>query len=234
MEKTEEPKIELFVKAGSNGECIGTCPLCQRIFMILWLKKVTFDVTTVDMTRKTKEMKCLAPGAQPPFLKFNGSVITDFMEIEDFLEETFCPPRYPNLRPKNQESFKAGADIFQRFSAYIKNTIPKKHEALETHLLKALLHLEEYLKTPLPSERGPNSRRRFLDGDELTLADCDLLPKLNIVFVVSQSVRNFAIPEVFPNVARYMSEAQKMVEFSRSSPANSELIATYSFQRATI
>uniref|UniRef100_UPI00358F7310 chloride intracellular channel protein 2-like isoform X1 n=2 Tax=Myxine glutinosa TaxID=7769 RepID=UPI00358F7310 len=234
MEKTDEPKIELFVKAGSNGECIGTCHLCQRIFMILWLKKVTFDVTTVDQTRKTMEMKRLAPGAQPPFLKFNGSVITDFMEIEDFLEQTFCPPRYPNLRPKNQESFNAGADIFQKFSAYIKNNIPGRHEVLETHLLKALLHLEDYLQRPLPTESGPNSRRRFLDGDELTLADCDLLPKLNIVLVVSQSARDFSIPDNFPNVARYMSEAKKMVEFSRSSPADSELIASYSFQRLSM
>lgn len=44
--------------------------------------------------------------------------------------------------------------------------------------------------TPLPDEVDQNSaedegqsNRKFLDGDELTLADCNLLPKLHIVKV---------------------------------------------------
>lgn len=45
-----------------------------------------------------------------------------------------------------------------------------------------------YLETPLPYELDQNpdateSSRRYLDGDTLTLADCNLLPKLNIVKV---------------------------------------------------
>lgn len=63
--------------------------------------------------------------------------------------------------------------------------------ALERGLTKALKKLDDYLSTPLPEEidasthgdddRG--SRRKFLDGDELTLADCNLLPKLHVVKV---------------------------------------------------
>ncbi|CAL8373657.1 unnamed protein product [Boreogadus saida] len=44
------------VQAGSDGQCIGNCPFSQRLFMVLWLKGVTFDVTTVDMTRMTNKM----------------------------------------------------------------------------------------------------------------------------------------------------------------------------------
>lgn len=50
--------------------------------------------------------------------------------------------------------------------------------------------LDEYLNSPLPDEIDANSmeeekvsRRSFLDGNELTLADCNLLPKLHIVKV---------------------------------------------------
>lgn len=48
--------------------------------------------------------------------------------------------------------------------------------------------LDHYLRTPLPYEQDENpevsqSSRRFLDGDTLTLADCNLLPKLNVVKV---------------------------------------------------
>lgn len=38
-------------KAGSDGESIGNCPFSQRLFMILWLKGVVFNVTTVDLKR---------------------------------------------------------------------------------------------------------------------------------------------------------------------------------------
>lgn len=48
--------------------------------------------------------------------------------------------------------------------------------------------LNTYLETPLPHEldQDPDvseSSRRFLDGDALTLADCNLLPKLHVVKV---------------------------------------------------
>lgn len=63
---------------------------------------------------------------------------------------------------------------------------------LEKGLLKALKILDNYLISPLPEEVDETSaedegisRRKFLDGNELTLADCNLLPKLHIVQVGS-------------------------------------------------
>lgn len=62
---------------------------------------------------------------------------------------------------------------------------------LEKGLLKALMKLDDYLGCPLPEEIDENSAdevtsssRPFLDGQELTLADCNLLPKLHIVKVI--------------------------------------------------
>lgn len=62
--------------------------------------------------------------------------------------------------------------------------------ALERGLVKALKKLDDYLRTPLPEEIDANSteeekvsKRKFLDGDDLTLADCNLLPKLHVVKV---------------------------------------------------
>lgn len=60
----------------------------------------------------------------------------------------------------------------------------------EKNLLKALKKLDTYLNSPLPDEIDADSPedvavsgRKFLDGDELTLADCNLLPKLHIIKV---------------------------------------------------
>uniref|UniRef100_F7FS55 CLIC N-terminal domain-containing protein n=1 Tax=Monodelphis domestica TaxID=13616 RepID=F7FS55_MONDO len=119
---SKDPEIELFVKAGSDGESIGNCPFSQRLFMILWLKGVVFNVTTVDLKRKPADLHNLAPGTHPPFLTFNGDVKTDVNKIEEFLEETLTPQKYPKLAAKHRESNTAGIDIFSKFSAYIKNT----------------------------------------------------------------------------------------------------------------
>lgn len=110
------------VQAGSDGESIGNCPFSQRLFMILWLKGVVFNVTTVDLKRlgfekcylptqkhtygflltylfhcvlcrKPADLHNLAPGTHPPFLTFNEEVKTDINKIEEFLEEMLCPPR---------------------------------------------------------------------------------------------------------------------------------------------
>ncbi|XP_073761137.1 chloride intracellular channel protein 5 isoform X3 [Callorhinus ursinus] len=117
-----DPEISLFVKAGIDGESIGNCPFSQRLFMILWLKGVVFNVTTVDLKRKPADLHNLAPGTHPPFLTFNGDVKTDVNKIEEFLEETLAPEKYPKLAAKHRESNMAGIDIFSKFSAYIKNT----------------------------------------------------------------------------------------------------------------
>lgn len=56
--------------------------------------------------------------------------------------------------------------------------------ALENSLDKALAKLDNYLMRPLPDEaQTTESGRKYLDGDELTLADCNLLPKLHVVKV---------------------------------------------------
>ncbi|KAG7246414.1 hypothetical protein CRUP_035124, partial [Coryphaenoides rupestris] len=97
--------------------------------MALWLKGVTFDVTTVDMTRKPDILKDLAPGAQPPFLVYGREVKTDTNKIEEFLEDNLCPPMYPRLAARNPESNTAGIDVFSKFSAFIKNSNPQLNDS---------------------------------------------------------------------------------------------------------
>ncbi|XP_006632969.1 chloride intracellular channel protein 2 [Lepisosteus oculatus] len=229
---SKEPNIELFIKAGLDGENVGNCPFCQRLFMVLWLKGVKFTVTTVDMKKKPEELKDLAPGTNPPFLLFNGELKTDFLKIEEFLEQTLAPPRYPRLSPLNKESFDVGSDIFAKFSAFIKNSPANKN--LEKALLKEFKRLDDYLNTPLPEEIDPNStedllvsNRKFLDGDQLTLADCNLLPKLHIIKIAAKKYCDFDIPSQFTGVWRYLKNASEREEFSHTCPADEEVERAY-------
>ena len=128
--------------------------------------------------------------------------------------------RYPKLAALNPESNTAGLDIFAKFSAYIKNSNPALKDNLEKGLLKVLKVLDNYLTSPLPEEVDETSaedegisQRKFLDGNELTLADCNLLPKLHIVQVVCKKYRGFSIPEVFCGTHRYLRNAYAREEF---------------------
>lgn len=64
------------------------------------------------------------------------------------------------------------------------------HAVHEKALLREFRRLDEYLNSPLPEEIDHNSaedvlvsNRKFLDGNRLTLADCNLLPKLHVIKV---------------------------------------------------
>ncbi|KAJ8413825.1 hypothetical protein AAFF_G00064230 [Aldrovandia affinis] len=228
----EPPKIQLFVKASDDGQTVGNCPFCQRVFMILWLKGLNFTLTTIDMKRAPEVLQDLAPGSQPPFVIFNGEVRTDTSKIEEFLEEMLAPPQYPKLCCRYMESMGAGDDIFHRFSAYIKNPNPGLNDMLENKFLKTLVKLDQYLQTPLPHELDQNpdltdSTRQCLDGSSLSLADCNLLPKLNIVKVVCREFRGFEFPPELTALNRYLDHAYQREEFHYTCPSDSEILLAY-------
>ncbi|KAL8180980.1 UNVERIFIED_CONTAM: Chloride intracellular channel protein 2 [Gekko kuhli] len=151
---------------------------------------------------------------------------------------TRMPPcmlvRYPQLAPKYKDSLHVGADIFAKFSAYIKNPHKDANKNLETALLREFQRLDDYLNTPLPEEIDQDSteevavsRRKFLDGDWMTLADCNLLPKLNIIKIAAKTYRNFEIPREMTAVWRYLQNAYARDEFSHTCPADEEIERTY-------
>lgn len=118
--------------------------------------------------------------------------------------------------------------------------------------------LNTYLETPLPHELDQNpdvsaSLRRFLDGDALTLADCNLLPKLHVVKVergLPPSSRCWRVPSDHQNLValqvvcqeycdydvsgcqlrgltRYLENAATQDEFRYTCPPDSEILFAY-------
>ncbi|XP_075041475.1 chloride intracellular channel protein 3 [Mixophyes fleayi] len=227
-----EPKIDLYVKSSEDGESIGASPFAHRLFMVLISKGCPMTLNTVDMKRPPELLKDLAPGNQLPFLVFNNDVKTDINKIEEFLEETLKPPSYPSMTPKHKESNTAGNDVFHKFSTYIKNQSPAHEDNLQKGLLRSLMILDRFLNTPLPEELAKDpkmtvSQRKFLDGDNVTLPDCNLMPKLNIINIVCKHYRNFEIPKEFQGLNRYLCNARELSAFKYTCPKPSEIILFY-------
>jgi len=224
-EEVPEHDIVLFVKAGSDRECLGCCPFSQRLFMLLWLKGSVFNVTTVDKTSKPKELADIAPGTNPPFILFDGEVLTDVPKIEEFLEATLQPPKYPKLAPLHPESSLAGNDIFQKFSAWIKCAADHPNfPTLQQRFVQSLSKLDAFLKTKLDDE---TDARHFLDSNKMTLADCNLLPKLHIALTAAKLRRNFQLPENFDGITKYLNNASACDEFSQTCCDEGEIGWTY-------
>ena len=227
-----EHEIVLFIKAGSDRECIGCDPFSQRLFMILWLKGIVFNVTTVDKAAAPKDLREIAPGTPPPFLLFNGEVLTDVIKIEDFLEQELAPPNYPRLKCQYSESTVAGNDVFHKFSAWIKDTT-NSNRIIQDRFLSSLSKLNQFLNTPLGYTNEPlhrkygTSERNYLDGNEMTLADCNLLPKLHVLVTAGKLRKNWKLPEEFTGIKRYLAAANKREEFEQTCCDDLEIDFAY-------
>ncbi|CAH1229810.1 chloride intracellular channel protein 4-like isoform X1 [Branchiostoma lanceolatum] len=230
----EEPKIELFVKAASDGTSLGDCVFCQRVFMILCLKKIKFSVTTVDMTKKHLFKALPSLGTKIPFLMIDGEEpITDVTEMANYLEKRLAPPMYPKLEPNNPEAAMAGTEIFQKFSKFIKNSSQADEERLQRALYISLVQLNEFLIRRLPDEidddtdENSPSERKFLDGDQLTHPDCNLLPKLHHVRVATKALKGFEIPQDLTGLWRYLNSAYETEEFKKTLYPDEEVTKTW-------
>uniref|UniRef100_A0A8C3SDB4 Chloride intracellular channel 3 n=1 Tax=Chelydra serpentina TaxID=8475 RepID=A0A8C3SDB4_CHESE len=201
--------------ASDDGESIGHCPFCQRLFMILLLKGIPFTLTTVDMRRALDVLKDFAPGAQLPVLLYNGEPKTDTNKIEEFLEETLGPPNFPSLVPRYTESSTAGNDIFHKFSAFIKNSLPAQDEGEGVGSPRdgALGRL-----APLPGP--PQCSPRALHGH--SLHSPHLCPQ-----IVCKHYRQLGIPQELCGVWRYLDSAREAKEFNYSCPNSEEIVQAY-------
>jgi len=65
--------------------------------------------------------------------------------------------------------------------------------ALMKRYVLELAKLDAFLKTSLDASQ---ESRLFLDGDRMTLADCNILPKLQVALVAGKKLHDFDLPNV--------------------------------------
>jgi len=100
--KAKPNHLELFVRAGKDGESLGGCPLCQRMFILLLIKakagQLTFTVTTVNMTKPPPDFKKLS--SRLPVIVHKDEILCDPDEMIQYIDEHFpYPPlAYDNVQ----------------------------------------------------------------------------------------------------------------------------------------
>ena len=201
--------VDLYVKAGKDGESYGACPFCQRFYMILDLKanagELTYDVTTVNMARPPAEFKKLAN--RLPVLKHGDEIMSDNDEIVQYIDENFP---HPDIRYDNMKAHSVCLDIFSKFSFYIKQ-VSHGPEGL----LKELYCINDFLE---------NAGSLYLCGEELTHLDCLMLPKLQHIRVAAKAFKDFDIPQEMKGIWRYLENAYKNNTFRKTCPSDQEIV----------
>ncbi|XP_030851798.1 chloride intracellular channel protein 2-like [Strongylocentrotus purpuratus] len=229
-EDSGDQPITLYIKAGVTSK-IADCPLCQRLFMIIVLKKIKYQVCTVNKEILPAEYKKILGNTPPPVLvdpnvqtdNALGKVIDDIIKAEHYLESVF----QPKLENANPAAKKVGSNIFSKFSALMKNQDKSKKEVLINRLRGELKKLDDFLKDT--SEDDELSPGRCLEGDNFTLADCDLLPKLHRVEVACKFFKFEGVMDGFDAVQRYLDAWKETPVYHIIKYDEKEVFNTYRF-----
>jgi hypothetical protein len=233
-DNNDRPTIELFVKAAVDKMKNGGCPICHRYFLVFYILRerglIDLVVTTFLPECPPKEVLEFSNGKHYPLIKVHNGVdsrgqdITGLEcdavdEIEALLDRFDCD----DMRSRKESNGEAVAelsfeDLYMKFSQFLK--MGGDSSSLVRILEKVEGHLREY-------------GTRFMLGDNLTRADCYLLPTLQHIRVAGKAYKNFEIPTELVYIWRYLKAAYSTDAFQESCPADREIISHYSVKAAS-
>ncbi|MFH4981532.1 hypothetical protein AB6A40_008241 [Gnathostoma spinigerum] len=205
--------LDLWLKAGSDGERLGGDPIGQQIFMVLIEKSsdprndCKFNARTVNEAKPPKEFRQAGLRHAPALQDGDDIAYSHPDEILDYIDRIY--PR-PSLKSDNPAAEAATANLFHAFAFFIKevNNDPK---ALEAELTR----LDRYL-----GECGT----QFLTSDHLSHLDCYILPKLHTIRIAASALKQFEIPANLHNLWSYMGRGYVTSAFRKSCPSDQEII----------
>lgn len=213
-------ELELFVKASKDGKGLGDCIHCHRFMMVLALKGVTANITTIDLRRKPEFFVKAYAGVKLPCLVHDGKAIDDVIDIESHIEKNFPDP--PLVIKEDKGALKAGDKVFQKFSAWIRNRDIHNDGHHQEALVEELTRLDSFLGS---SRKIPGN---YLAGNEMTMPDCVLLPKLHQLRIALGFFKDFVIPNNLQNLHHYIHAADGNEVFSKTCCEDSEILEGWS------
>lgn len=212
--------MKFIFQASKDGKGLGDCIHCHQFMMVLALKGVTANVTTIDLRRKPDFFVKSYAGVKLPCLVHNGKAIDDVIEIEAHIERYFPDP--PLMVADDHGALKAGNKVFQKFSALIRNKDSAAESRLRSILSEELTRLNEFLGS---SQKIPGC---YLAGNEMTMPDCILLPKLHQLRITLKNYKDFEIPDNLTYLQSYLKIADENDVFSKTCCDDREILECWS------
>ena len=165
------------------------CPFSRKIRLIMTEKKLDFDLEPEKFWEKREEFLLMNPAGQVPvFVDLNGTLVADSYAIGEYLEETYPDKQFiagsPAARAEIRRLIAWFDDKFSRevslplmfektLRRYLREAGPTNSTAIRS--AKAAIHLHlQYISWLV-------DRRKWLAGDDLSLADLTAAAHLSVV-----------------------------------------------------
>ncbi len=213
--------MTLYLKAGPDGTSVGDCPFAQYVRMVLHEKGLEYDVKPCTQETKPKWLIDYYDGSMPA-LRHRKECYTESDVIAQYLDFFF---QEPSLSSSSSDEIATASECLEGFfpnvAKYLKNTSDgdEQDETLKSNLEQALGKIERHLQQKSADDdavtKGP-----FLvgSGENISLMDCSLAPKLFHLKVGLAAFKNNAIdiPNKFPLLQNYMDTIFSRDSFQQS------------------
>eukprot|EP01084_Bolivina_argentea_P312250 540581_1 len=189
--------MELYVKAGLGGKSVGDCPFTQYVRMILHLKGLECKVVPCAPDTKPEWLVENFEGKMPCFVH-DGEAYTESQKIASYLEYFFPVPNLgdPSSDPKCKAAFEAATGLFPAVAKCIKNTDAQKDPELIESVICELKAVNNLLM---------KSSGEFMNGQNISLVDCSIAPKLYHTKTTLAHFKNTIIPLELEYLQKYLN-----------------------------
>jgi len=210
--------MELYIKAAPDGKSVGDCPFAHFVRAVLETKGLEYQVHPCCKETKPNWLLDDHQGKMP-CLRNGESVITESSVIVDYLENTFSDKKIRCVNDK--QALEATSGLFPALAKFIKKAT--YDEELKANLTTELKKLDSYLN---------NCTGSFLCGDQPTLADLSLAPKLYHLKTTLSEFYPQLVTEMIPErVSAYIIKALSIPAVSKTSYPREVVLAGWNSAR---
>jgi glutathione S-transferase len=195
--------MTVYIKAAEDGTSAGDCPFAHYVRMVLHEKSLPYDLQPSTQETKPDWLIDHYDGKMPA-LRHRKECYVESDVIAQYLDFFFEEPKLsPYSKKAMEEAGECTDGFFPAVARYLKSTENGSESdlGLKENLETALGKLEAQLA-------GEGKTGPFLaaDGEQFTLLDCSLAPKLYHMSVGLNAFKENAIDveTSFPNVKAYM------------------------------
>jgi len=195
--------MTLYIKAGPDGKSVGDCPFAHYVRMVLHEKNL--DYTLAPSTQETKPNWLIDYyGGSMPALRHRKECYVESDVIAQYLDFFFVEPKLsPYKKNVTSEAAECTDGFFPIVARYLKHAPDGDEQDLDlkSKVEDALLKIENQL-----SREDKSGDFLVGDGEQLTLLDCSLAPKLYHLATGLKAFKNEAIrmETQYPLVTKYM------------------------------
>lgn len=166
------------------------CPFSRKVRLILAEKKLDFELEAEEMWERRPEFMDLNPAGKVPVLvDLNGTVVVDSMAIAEYLDEAY-PDRLligvglahraevRRLTAWFDDKFSQEVSMSLVLEKVLKRHLYKDHSGPNSPILRLI---KTYIHEHLTYISWLIDRRKWLAGDEFSLADVTAAAHLSVV-----------------------------------------------------